>query len=104
MRMQATAVASFGCEATDVNCYCQEPNFGYGIRDCANEACGGDQAQAIISYGRVYCSCKCQQLLSRRLNPTLTRQHSCARWRDRQCRLCLDEAISHRDCRWRGRG
>jgi hypothetical protein len=58
-RMIATATKSLGCSGiADAGCFCTEPAFGYGLRDCGNEACGRSQAQIVISYGVGYCSCE----------------------------------------------
>lgn len=53
--MVSIATSDFGCAQGDVNCYCANGDFGYGIRDCANEACGSDQAASVIAYGNSYC-------------------------------------------------
>ena len=50
------ASSQLGCDTGNVNCYCQQPDFGYGVRDCAQEACeGDDDAQTVISFGQQYC-------------------------------------------------
>ena len=50
---------SLGCSATDAACLCRSADFGYGVRDCANEACGdAATAQQVIAYGTQYCECK----------------------------------------------
>ena len=50
---------SFGCPSAEASCLCAEPNFGYGVRDCSNEACGNaDVANQVISYGLAYCARK----------------------------------------------
>jgi hypothetical protein len=50
--------ASFGCGSADISCLCADPRFGYGLRDCANEACGADVYSAVSSYGVSVCSGK----------------------------------------------
>lgn len=46
----------FGCQQGNVTCYCTEPNFGYGVRDCANEACpNASDAATVIAFGTQYC-------------------------------------------------
>ncbi|KAK4465099.1 hypothetical protein QBC42DRAFT_283725 [Cladorrhinum samala] len=45
-----------GCPASDPRCLCSNPNFGYGIRDCAIEACSPVDAQQVIAYGLNYCA------------------------------------------------
>lgn len=45
-----------GCPASDPRCLCSNPNFGYGIRDCAMQACSPVDAQQVIVYGLNYCS------------------------------------------------
>ncbi|EME88316.1 uncharacterized protein MYCFIDRAFT_86075 [Pseudocercospora fijiensis CIRAD86] len=48
---------SLGCNSNDAACLCRNANFGYGVRDCANEACANAQdAQSVISYGTQYCA------------------------------------------------
>jgi hypothetical protein len=49
---------SLGCASNDANCLCSNPNFGYGIRDCSNQACGAEVASSVIAYGGTYCSGK----------------------------------------------
>ena len=56
--MLGIATSSFGCGQGDVLCYCREPNFGYGVRDCANEACGSEEAATVIAFGTQYCQRK----------------------------------------------
>jgi hypothetical protein len=46
---------SLGCPTANATCLCSNTDFGYGIRDCANEACGSEAA-AIIAYGVSYCA------------------------------------------------
>jgi hypothetical protein len=48
---------TFNCGATDATCLCQNVNFIYGVRDCANEACttSGD-AQTVKDFGVNYCA------------------------------------------------
>lgn len=53
--MISIATSDFGCTQGDVACYCAKVDFGYGVRDCANEACGSDQAASVIAYGNSYC-------------------------------------------------
>lgn len=57
--MLAIAQSQFGCAQGDTVCYCTQPRFGYGVRDCSNEACSnaGDAAK-VIQYGTQYCECK----------------------------------------------
>jgi hypothetical protein len=48
---------SLGCEGqANAQCLCKNVNFGYGIRDCSNAACGADVASTVIAYGSSYCS------------------------------------------------
>jgi len=51
------AGSQLGCATGNVTCYCTQPDFGYGVRDCANEACqnSGD-AQRVIAFGSTYCA------------------------------------------------
>jgi hypothetical protein len=51
MLAQATKL---GCTSADAACLCNKSDFAFGIRDCANEACGPD-AQKIIAYGTNFC-------------------------------------------------
>lgn len=55
--MIAIASSQLGCSGGNVTCYCTEPDFGYGVRDCANEACTSDEdANTVISFGTSYCA------------------------------------------------
>jgi hypothetical protein len=47
---------SLGCEQATADCLCKNVNFGYGIRDCSNAACGTAVASTVIAYGSSYCS------------------------------------------------
>lgn len=49
---------SLGCPSADAACLCHNVNFGYGIHDCAYQACGADDAVTIIAYGVQYCQSK----------------------------------------------
>ena len=48
--------AALGCNAYDAYCLCNNVNFGYGLRDCSNGACGADVASTVIAFGSAYCS------------------------------------------------
>jgi hypothetical protein len=48
--------STLGCSGPDSYCLCNNPNFGYGLRDCANGACGTAVASTVIAYGNAYCS------------------------------------------------
>lgn len=42
--------SELGCNPGDHACLCTKPDYQYGIRDCTNEACPGeDAAQAVAS-------------------------------------------------------
>lgn len=56
--MVSIATSEFGCGQSDVSCQCNKAEFGYGVRDCANEACGGSDAASVIAYGNSYCQSK----------------------------------------------
>ncbi|KAH8743726.1 hypothetical protein F5882DRAFT_498637, partial [Hyaloscypha sp. PMI_1271] len=48
--------SSLGCSSPDPSCLCSNVNFGYGIRDCSNGACGTAIASTVIAYETAYCS------------------------------------------------
>ncbi|CZR70095.1 uncharacterized protein PAC_19996 [Phialocephala subalpina] len=48
--------STLGCNALDSYCLCSNVNFGYGIRDCSNGACGTAVASTVIAFGSAYCS------------------------------------------------
>ncbi|KAJ0382193.1 hypothetical protein COL922a_013062 [Colletotrichum nupharicola] len=48
--------SSLGCASPDPYCLCSNVNFGYGLRDCSNGACGTDVASTVIAYGSAYCA------------------------------------------------
>lgn len=48
--------SSLGCSSSQAACLCRNANFGYGIRDCANGACGTAVASTVISFGSAYCA------------------------------------------------
>ena len=47
---------NLGCATANTACLCKNSNFGYGIRDCANGACGTAVATTVIAYGSAMCS------------------------------------------------
>ncbi|KAK4202930.1 hypothetical protein QBC40DRAFT_319653 [Triangularia verruculosa] len=49
--------ANLGCEQPDdISCLCSKPDFGFGIRDCAVQACENvQQAERVISEGKDIC-------------------------------------------------
>jgi hypothetical protein len=49
------ASSQFGCDFGNVTCYCTNQDFGYGIRDCSNEACSASDAAEVIAFGTQYC-------------------------------------------------
>lgn len=63
--MVQIASSQLGCSAGNVTCYCTQPDFGYGVRDCANEACQNTtEAQSVITFGVSYCSSETSQISS----------------------------------------
>lgn len=54
--MLVIAQTQFGCSEGNVTCYCTQPRFGYGVRDCADEACPSSMdATQVIAFGSQYC-------------------------------------------------
>lgn len=54
--MQGIAVNEFKCKEGDVACYCGNPNFLNGVRDCSNESCQNkEDAAKAIDFGNNYC-------------------------------------------------
>ncbi|KYG44027.1 hypothetical protein M433DRAFT_70375 [Acidomyces richmondensis BFW] len=55
--MIGLAQSQMGCASGDVSCYCSKPDFGYGVRDCSDQACSNSQqAESVISFGSSYCA------------------------------------------------
>lgn len=48
--------SALGCASPQPTCLCKNANFGFGLRDCANGACGTAVATTVISYGSAYCA------------------------------------------------
>ncbi|RDW56741.1 CFEM protein [Coleophoma cylindrospora] len=48
--------SALGCATADPSCLCRNVNFGYGIIDCSNGACGTDVASTVIAFETAYCS------------------------------------------------
>ncbi|OGE53422.1 hypothetical protein PENARI_c008G09124 [Penicillium arizonense] len=48
--------ASLGCTGPDPSCVCQNMDFYYGIRDCANAACGSGDASTVMAFESSYCA------------------------------------------------
>ncbi|PYH85074.1 hypothetical protein BO82DRAFT_381106 [Aspergillus uvarum CBS 121591] len=47
---------SLGCTTSDPSCLCRNINFYYGIRDCANAACGTAAASTVLAFESGYCT------------------------------------------------
>lgn len=47
---------SLGCATSDPSCLCRNNNFYYGIRDCANAACGTAVASTVLTFESGYCT------------------------------------------------
>lgn len=48
---------SLGCAANDITCLCQNMDFGFGVRDCAQESCPKDvDTSQIIKVGSGFCA------------------------------------------------
>ncbi|KAK3934511.1 hypothetical protein QBC46DRAFT_399553 [Diplogelasinospora grovesii] len=48
--------STLGCASPAPSCLCKNVNFGYGLRDCSNGACGTAVASTVIAYGSSYCA------------------------------------------------
>ena len=48
--------SALGCASAAPSCLCQNVNFGYGLRDCSNGACGTAVASTVIAFGSLYCA------------------------------------------------
>ena len=48
--------STLGCASPVPSCLCENVNFGYGLRDCSNGACGTAVASTVIAYGSLYCA------------------------------------------------
>ena len=48
--------SALGCASPAPSCLCKNANFGYGLRDCSNGACGMAAASSVIAYGSSYCA------------------------------------------------
>ncbi|CCC05648.1 hypothetical protein SMACR_09703 [Sordaria macrospora] len=48
--------SALGCASPLPSCLCKNANFGYGLRDCANGACGTAAASGVIAFGNSYCA------------------------------------------------
>jgi len=50
------ASSQLGCSAGNVTCYCTQPDFGYGVRDCSKQACANaSESDQVVSFGLTYC-------------------------------------------------
>ncbi|KAG9715460.1 hypothetical protein KCU75_g23783, partial [Aureobasidium melanogenum] len=54
--MIGIALNQFHCNIGDVACYCSHPDFGYGVRDCSNQACSATEAAEAIGFANAYCA------------------------------------------------
>jgi hypothetical protein len=49
--------SEFNCSNGDLNCLCPQQNFGYGIRDCADQACSSaSDATTVKNFGNTLCA------------------------------------------------
>ncbi|RDW56892.1 CFEM protein [Coleophoma crateriformis] len=48
--------SALGCASADPACLCSNVNFGYGVRDCSNGACGTAVASTVIAFESAYCA------------------------------------------------
>jgi hypothetical protein len=48
--------STLGCSSSDSSCLCSNVNFGYGIKDCSNGACGTVVTSTVIAYKSAYCA------------------------------------------------
>jgi hypothetical protein len=48
--------SALGCAALEASCLCSNVNFGYGLTDCADGACGTAVASTVIEFGSSYCA------------------------------------------------
>ncbi len=61
---------ALGCSSNDAACVCKNVDFGYGLRDCAIQACGAAQEAAVLAYGTSYCQCTYTNILCRDVTPS----------------------------------
>jgi hypothetical protein len=54
--MAQIARTNFQCGDADLSCFCNESNWAYGIRDCAQQACDSEQAGSAISWANARCA------------------------------------------------
>ncbi|KAI1506136.1 hypothetical protein F5X99DRAFT_404184 [Biscogniauxia marginata] len=47
--------SELGCSSGDASCLCTNPDFAYGIRDCATESCS-DSSSQIVQFGVDWCA------------------------------------------------
>ena len=60
---------SLGCAPNDATCLCSNPDFGYGVRDCALESCPSTaDANQVIAYGLAYCKSRIALPMCARFN------------------------------------
>ncbi len=64
--MIAIASSQFGCSLGNTTCYCTNQDFGYGIRDCANEACSSSDAGAVVDFGTQYCRSEFKNIFNKK--------------------------------------
>ncbi|KAF2271267.1 uncharacterized protein EI97DRAFT_497345 [Westerdykella ornata] len=48
--------SALGCASPQPACLCRNVNFGYGLRDCSNGACGPAVGSTVISFGSLFCA------------------------------------------------
>jgi hypothetical protein len=54
--MAQIARTNFQCANDDLGCFCNESNWAYGIRDCAQQACDAEQAGSAITWANARCA------------------------------------------------
>lgn len=57
--MATIANTQFQCGNGDVNCFCNQSNYAYGVRDCTRQACSAADSAAAVAFAAGQCGGKC---------------------------------------------
>lgn len=48
--------SGLGCDSGDNECLCANQNFGWGLQDCAQEACDAEVSRQLVAFSESLCA------------------------------------------------
>lgn len=90
--MSSNKAQELGCSQDDHKCLCSKPDFVYGFRDCAAQACTQDDGKQLVDEAVKLCSSEFDDrilIAPFRLTITSRRRRCHCHWRKRFQRQCF---------------